>query len=81
MIEFNEHLKNFLSSKYGIDKKLIYHFGFDENMQKFKMVYHSHPKTFVKYIDSDDMRNYILRLKLQKLISTIKIKKEKFGNL
>lgn len=74
MIELNDELKKFLSKKYGIDKKLIYHFGFDDNLKKYKMIYHDHPKTYVKYIDQKELRNFTLRLKIQKIISSIKIK-------
>lgn len=79
MIILNDQLKEYLSLKYHIDKKLIYHFGFDDKTQKFKMVYHNDSNTLIKYVNYGDMRNYLLRLKLQKIITSIKIKKQKLG--
>lgn len=74
MIILNDELKNYLSKKYSIDKKLIYHFGYDDDKKMYKIVYHSGVKTLIGYINPKEMRNFTLRLKIQKLINSIKIK-------
>lgn len=76
MIELNDELKKFLSQKYNLDKKLIYSFQYEDLKKQYKMVYHVFPNTYVRYIDPKEIRNFTLRLKLQKLLNTIKIKKQ-----
>jgi hypothetical protein len=75
MIVLNDELKKFLSKKFGVDEKLIYAFQFEDSLNKYKMIYQDPPHTKVRYIDSKIMRNYTLRLKLEKLLHNIRIKK------
>jgi len=73
VIELNGEFKNYLSKKFNVDKKLIYHFGYDNNMNKYKMVYHQSPNTLVRYVDKKEIRDFILKIKIKNILNNIVI--------
>jgi len=73
-IELDNDLKEYLSKKYNVDKKLIYYFGFDEKIQKHKMIAHVNTCATAFYLNDLDMR--IIKIKqLKKNIYYKKYKK------
>ena len=73
MIKLNNEFKKFLSKKYNIDDKLIYHFSYDKNLNKYKLIYHQYTNTLVKYIDKREIRDFLIKIKIKNVLNNILI--------
>lgn len=74
LIELDDNLKEYLSKKYNVDKKLIYYFGFDVIHQEYKMIAHVGSSAISYFINDIDMR-YIKLKQIKKNLYCKKYKK------
>lgn len=73
-LKLTNKLKEYLAKKYYTDKSLIYHFSYDKDKKKYKVVFHSGTETYVKYVSIENLfsKSKIRRLKLENLLEKIR---------